>query len=94
MQRQTSDFRTRYDRMPGPIGKRVDGFHLWFAFIGVLMAIGVVTAIVQASDPSWTHQGGVAIWTDPKTGCRYTQGEAGMQPLIGPDGRPHCEGRP
>ena len=94
MKRHTADFQSRYDRFPAPFGKRVDGFTLWFAFIGLMIAIGIAVSISNASDPSWSHQGGIAVWTDAATGCRYTQSDAGMQPLVGPDGRPDCQRRP
>ncbi|MCJ2077803.1 hypothetical protein MKK68_19505 [Methylobacterium sp. E-016] len=91
MQRRTADLRTRLDR------PRRDGFDLWFLFVGLFVAtafaIGIASLVTQASDPSWSHVGGIAVWTDPATGCRYTQSEAGMQPLVGPDGRPDCQRR-
>ncbi len=65
-----------------------------FAFVVIGLVVGIVTFVMDASSPSWDRSGGVAVWTDPKTGCRYTQGETGMNPLIGPDGRPDCARRP
>lgn len=54
---------------------------------------------VAANAPSgegngWEKLGGVRVWTDPKTGCRYTPGDQGMSPLVGPDGKPDCARRP
>lgn len=91
MQRYTSDLRTTRD-------KPRDGFDLWFLFIGIAIAATFLITILQVlshiSDPAWSTQGGVRVWTDPATGCRYTQAETGMQPLVGPDGRPDCLMRP
>ena len=87
MQRRTADFTTRRD-----------GFDLFFwgisLFIALAFALGIAGMVNEASDPSWSHQGGIAVWTDQATGCRYTRSEAGMQPLVGPDGRPDCQRRP
>ncbi|CAO4181429.1 hypothetical protein EEDFHM_03920 [Methylorubrum populi] len=91
MHRRTADLRTGQDR------PRRDEFGFFFLAVGLLVAMGFIAAIgslvSQATDPSWSHQGGVAVWTDPQTGCRYTRSEAGMQPLVGPDGRPDCQRR-
>ncbi|MGN7127407.1 hypothetical protein [Methylorubrum thiocyanatum] len=92
MQRRTSE--TRYDRFPAPFGKRINSLAVAFFIAVAAIAIGSVGALTQATDPAWSHQGGVAVWTDPQTGCRYTRSEAGMQPLVGPDGRPDCQRRP
>lgn len=58
-----------------------------------MIAIGITAALAPPTDPDWTRHSGIAVWTDPKTGCRYAQNRDGMQPLLGPDGRPDCERR-
>lgn len=91
MQRRTADSRTGQDRPR-------DEFGFFFLAVGLLVAMafiaGIGSLVSQATDPAWSHQGGVAVWTDQATGCRYTRSEAGMQPLVGPDGRPDCQRRP
>ena len=59
----------------------------------VVFAI-MLAGIQYSSSPEWTRLGGVYVWTDPATGCRYTSSDVGMQPLVGPDGRPDCVRRP
>lgn len=59
-------------------------------FLGVLAAVAFIAAAVAITTPGegCEKHGGVLVWTDPKTGCRYTAGEQGMSPLLGPDGKP------
>lgn len=62
---------------------------------GVIVALAafallLAAAAINAPSDGWENQGGVRVWTDPKTGCRYTAGEQGMSPLLGTDGKPDC----
>ncbi|HEV2543030.1 MAG TPA: hypothetical protein VGU70_09770 [Methylobacterium sp.] len=66
-----------------------------FIFACLAMALGflVIGTVVSPSDDGWESVAGVRVWTDPKTGCRYTWGGEGMKPLVGPDGLPDCARR-
>lgn len=69
-------------------GKMAMGFLVAF----VVMVLALAFAITTPGE-GWERQGGVLVWTDAKTGCRYTQGDQGMSPLLGPDGKPDCARR-
>lgn len=66
--------------------------------MGLIVCLAVLAFVllgVAINNPGegWERNGGVLVWTDPKTGCRYTHGEQGMSPLLGPDGKPDCARR-
>lgn len=64
-------------------------------FIGAVMVAMCMIALISIfPDEGWENHGGVRVWTDAKTGCRYTPGDQGMSPLLGPDGKPDCVRRP
>lgn len=68
-------------------------FAFWAAATTVLIL--VAAAVVPSGEAQgWEKHGGIRVWNDPKTGCRYTQGDQGMSPLFGPDGKPDCVRRP
>ncbi|TXN21802.1 hypothetical protein FV220_22690 [Methylobacterium sp. WL19] len=68
---------------------------LWVvAGLGLVIALGLIAWSPPSQETAWSSQGGVRVWTDPATGCRYTHAGLGMQPLLGPDGRPDCQRRP
>lgn len=67
--------------------------------MGIVVSLGVLALLVVAvaintPGEGWERHGIVLVWTDPKTGCRYTQGDQGMSPLVGPDGKPDCARQP
>ncbi|AWI91971.1 hypothetical protein C0214_27185 (plasmid) [Methylobacterium sp. DM1] len=77
-------------------GKMVSGF------LGALLAVATIVAgfgiaavgiNIPGEGEGGKRHGGVLVWTDPKTGCRYTSAEQGMSPLLGPDGKPDCARR-
>lgn len=87
--RRQSDFDRRFKRAE----RQMEVFGVIF-FIAFMLVVGgiLATAVNAFQSGAWSFEGGVQVWTDPKTGCRYTNSEYGMQPLIGRDGRPDCGG--
>jgi hypothetical protein len=68
-------------------------FAFWVAATFIVILVAFANA-PSGEGQSWEKHGGVRVWTDPKTGCRYTPGDQGMSPLVGPDGKPDCVRRP
>lgn len=62
--------------------------------IAVALSVAAVALGPELTEPGWETLGGIEVWTDPKTGCRYNRGAEGMSPLVGPDGKPDCARRP